>query len=303
MLTSITRLRAFVTVVRAESMAAAAGQLGLTSSALSQQIAKLESESGGRLLVRTAAGARPTRIGEVLLRHAERVLGELRDAEEALCAAVGGEPQSLSVASFATAAKALLPEPLAALRRHHPDIQLSLLDLEPPRGYDLIASRDLDLLITHRYPGVPLPPAAGLRRECLLTDPLVLVAPPEHRSTELTAVSLSELEADEWISGAPGVPNRVCLEAAAETAGIRPRVAYETHDYEVTLALIAAGIGVALVPRMALRHSASAEVVARPLSGVSLEREIHAVHRPEPPPLANGFLDILRRYAGELPTV
>ncbi|PKK15052.1 LysR family transcriptional regulator [Thermomonospora sp. CIF 1] len=297
---SITGLRALVAVSRAGSITAAAEQMSFTPSALSQQLAKLEQEAGCPLLVRTASGAHPTEAGRVLLRHAERVLGELRDAEEAVRTAAGRQPQHLSVGTFASAGKTLLPEALAAFRRVNPGVRLSLLDLEPPRGYDLVTSRDLDLLVTHRYPGGSLPAAPGLRRELLLTDPLLVVLPPEHPLADRPAVSFADLAGEEWISGEPGVHNRVCLETVAAQTGVPVRTAYETHDYEVTLALIAAGIGVALVPSTALRHTASPAFAARPLRGLSLAREIYIVHRRRPPRLAADLLGILQRFAGEL---
>ncbi|SEG15572.1 DNA-binding transcriptional regulator, LysR family [Thermomonospora echinospora] len=296
----VTGLRALVAVSRAGSITAAAERLSFTPSALSQQLSRLEQEAGCRLLVRTATGVRPTEAGAVLLEHAERVLGELRDAEEAVRAVAGEQPQHLSVGTFATAGKTLLPETLAAFRRVNPQVRLSLLDLEPPRGYDLVTSRDLDLLVTHCYPGISLPVAPGLCRERLLTDPLLVVLPPEHRLAGRPALRFADLGQEEWISGGPGVHNRVCLEAAAARAGIEVRPSYETHDYEVTLALVAAGIGIALVPRTALQHTASPGFVARPLSDVCLARDIFVVHRRRPPRLAADLLAILHRFAGEL---
>lgn len=154
--------------------------------------------------------------------------------------------------------------------------------------------------MTHRYPGISLPPAPGLCREHLLTDPLLVVFPPEHRLAGRPHVRFADLAHEEWISGGPGVPSRVCLTTAAAQAGIEVRTAYETHDYEVTLALVAAGIGIALVPRTALRHTASSGFVARPLSDVSLARDVYTVHRHRPPRLAAGLLAILRRCAGKI---
>src|SRR5690606_3848747 len=171
------RLRVLVEVAHAGSIAAAAARLGFTPSAVSQQLAKLEREVGAPLVERGRAGTRLTGPGRVLLEHGERVLGELRAAEQAVRAAAGAGPQRIAVGAFSTAARTLLPRALAALKRERPGIRISLVDIEPPDGYGLVAARELDLLLTHRYPGVSLPPARGLRRRLLLRDPLRLVLP------------------------------------------------------------------------------------------------------------------------------
>lgn len=128
------RVRVLVEVAHAGSIAAAAGRMGFTPSALSQQLAKLEREVGAPLLERGRAGTRLTGPGQVLLEHGERVLGELRAAEEAVRAAAGAEPQRIAVGAFSTAARTLLPRALAALKEERPGIRTSLVDIEPPDG-------------------------------------------------------------------------------------------------------------------------------------------------------------------------
>jgi molybdate transport repressor ModE-like protein len=269
------RVRVLVEVAHAGSIAAAAARMGFTPSALSQQLTKLEREVGAPLVERGRAGTRLTGPGQVLLEHGERVLGELRAAERAVRAAVGGEPQRIAVGAFSTAARSLLPRALASLREGRPGIRISLVDIEPPEGYGLVAARELDLLITHRYPGVTLPAVRGLRRQLLLRDPLRLVLPPGHRLAEASEIALVDLADEDWISGAPGVPNRQCLETLGPL-----HVAYETRDYEVTLALVEAGLGVAFVPASMLVRRA---VVARDLHGRAPAREVYVVHPPRPP--------------------
>ena len=114
----------------------------------------------------------------------------------------------LALGTFATAGVALVPPALGALRRDHPELRLRVLDLEPPDGYGLVASGDLDLLITHRYPGMPSTPTRGLVRRDLLLDPLRL-AEPGSATTEPggAGVRLVELADRTWVSGSVGVPN------------------------------------------------------------------------------------------------
>jgi DNA-binding transcriptional LysR family regulator len=287
----VARLRVLVEVAHAGSIAAAAQRMAFTPSALSQQLAKLEREVGSQLLDRGPAGVRLTATGEVLVRHGERVIGELRDAEVAVAAAAGRAPQRLAIGTFATAGKTLVPGALAALRRRHPGADLSLLDLEPPAGYGLVTSRDLDVLITHRYPGVALPDAVGLHRQRLLVDRLRLTMPASHPRAG-GRIRLRELLDEQWISGARGVPNRTCLQSLA--GDLIVHVAYETSDYEVILELVAAGLGIALVPASILAGRRDDRIAVGDLSGVRAAREIYLVHRKRPTPLVADFISLLQ---------
>lgn len=291
------RLRVLVEIAHAGSIAAAAERLSFTPPALSQQLTKLEGEVGCRLVERHRTGTTLTEAGRVLLGYGERVLGELRDAEAAVRALAGVAPERLALGAFASAGKVLLPATLAAFGNEHPQVRVSLADIEPPGGYDLVTSGELDLLLTHRYPGVPLPRAGGLHRERVLVDPLMVVAPTGHPITDHEP-SLAELAGQEWICGAPGIHNRVSLESAAAAAGVRVDVVYETRDYEVALALIEAGVGVALVPLSILGAARAGGWVSRPLRDVRLAREIYAVHRPRPPEPVPAMVAVLRGVAG-----
>ncbi|CAG6396598.1 LysR substrate-binding domain-containing protein [Streptomyces cocklensis] len=281
----VNRLRVLVEVAHAASIAEAARRLAFTPSALSQQIAKLEAELGARLLERRPTGVTLTPIGEVLVGHGERVLGELRQARAAVEAALGDQPQRLALGTFATAGQVLVPAALASLQRRYPRAELSLVDLEPPDGYGLVASGDLDALITHRYPGVPPTPHPGLDKQPLLSDSLVLALPADHRlaaGAPSGGVGLDRLGGDTWISGGPGTPNRVCLETIAGRAGVSPRVAYESADYHAILALVGAGLGITLVPQSVLAGAAHSRVAVRRLRGLAPAREISILHRRRP---------------------
>ena len=185
------------------SIAAAAQRLDFTPSAVSQQIGKLERDLGCRLLERHPRGVTLTPVGQALLAHAETVVGELRAAEQAVQTMLGAEPARLAVGTFASAAQSLVPRALARFRRRHPDVALILLDLEPPDGYGLVSSGDLDLLITHRYPGVPLPDLRGLSRQLLMHDPLRLVLPAGHARR---AARGSPCRSSPARSGSPAAP-------------------------------------------------------------------------------------------------
>lgn len=291
------RVRVLVEVAHAGSIAGAAERMAFTPPALSQQLAKLERDVGCSLVERGRNGARLTEAGTVLLEYGERAVGQLRDAETAVRAAAGEAPSRLSLGAFASAGKILVPTALAEFSTTHPQVRLTLSDVEPPDGYGRVTAADLDLLITHRYPGTPLPAATGLHREQLLTDPLLLVLPDDHPAAVAATPHLAEFAAEEWICGAPGISNRAALEAVAAAEGTRLTVAYETHDYEVTLALIRAGVGISLIPRTILRAAPTSGWVARPLAGPEQAREIYAVHRRRPRAPVSAMVSTLRRAA------
>jgi DNA-binding transcriptional LysR family regulator len=287
------RLAVLAEVARAGSIASAAARLAFTPSAVSQQIGRLERDLGCRLLDRHPRGVTLTPIGQALLAHAETVIGELRTAEQTVQAMLGAEPSRLAVGTFASAGQSLVPRALARFRRRHPGVALTLLDLEPPDGYGLVSSGDLDLLITHRYPGGSLPDPRGLRRQLLMRDPLRLVLPAGHPRAHGPRVTIAALAGDDWISGSNGTPNRVCLELAVRSAGLEPRIAYETRDYEVTLALVEAGLGVSLVPASVLGRGRRQGVVIRQPRGTSPEREIFLVHRKRSAALVADMIDVI----------
>ncbi|HET9968647.1 MAG TPA: LysR family transcriptional regulator [Streptosporangiaceae bacterium] len=289
------RLMVLAEVARAGSIASAAQRLAFTPSAVSQQVGRLERDLGCQLLDRHARGVTLTAAGQVLLSHAETVLGELRAAEEAVRAALGTGPTRLAVGTFASAGQSLVPRALARFRQHHPDVALALLDLEPPDGYGLVRSGELDLLITHRYPGMPLPDPRGLARQLLACDPLRLVLPADHPLAGSPQLTMAEVARQEWISGATGVPNRVCLELTARSAGFQPHIAYETRDYQVTLALIKAGLGISLVPASVLGHGHHRPLAIRQLSAPAPARDIYLLHRKRPAALVTDMITVIMK--------
>jgi molybdate transport repressor ModE-like protein len=287
------RLAVLAEVAHAGSIASAARRLAFTPSAVSQQIGKLERDLGCRLVQRHPRGVTLTPIGQALLRHAETVTGELRTAEQTVQAMLGAQPHRLAVGTFASAGQSLVPRALARFRRHHPGVALTLLDLEPPDGYGLVRSGDLDLLITHRYPGTSLPDPRGLTRQLLMHDSLHLVLPTSHPRADRPQLTIADLADEEWISGGTGIPNRVCLELAAGSTGIQPHIAYETRDYEVTLALIEAGLGISLVPASVLHHASHRGIAVRKLHETSMAREIYLVLRKRSTPLVTDMITMI----------
>jgi molybdate transport repressor ModE-like protein len=289
------RLALLAEVAHAGSIAGAAQRLSFTPSAVSQQLAKLERDVGAPLLHRNPRGVTLTTIGAALLTHAETIVGELRTAERTVRALLDEEPAQLTVGTFASAGMTLVPAALAQFRRDHPAVALRLLDLEPPDGYGLVSSRDLDLLITHRYPGAPLPDSRGLDRALLRSERFRLILPEGHAKARARRLTLRALAEEDWISGSPGVPNRACLEQLADAAGVRLRVAYETRDYQVILALVEAGLGIAFVPESMLGRAGRARFEVRDTADARPVREKFLVHHKRPGPLVTEMAERLSR--------
>ncbi|ONI90114.1 LysR family transcriptional regulator [Actinosynnema sp. ALI-1.44] len=294
----VNRLAVLVQIAHHGSITAAATQLSITPAAVSQQLAKLEREVGCPLVDRHPRGVRLTTVGTALAAHAETIVGQLRAAEQHVQVLLDQQPTHLAVGTFASAGQTLVPPALARFRREYPDVALALRDLEPPDGYGLVTSRELDLLITHGYPGGTMPDAQGLRRFLLLTDPLRLALPASDPMATRQRIALKNLTGHEWISGGQGIPNRVCLEHLARQAKVRVHVAYETADYQVTLALVAAGLGVALVPSSLLDGPPDRRVAVRALTGEPVTRGIYLAHHKQPNPLAHAMIGFLTRAAG-----
>ncbi|WIY01319.1 LysR family transcriptional regulator [Amycolatopsis mongoliensis] len=287
------RLALFAEVAHAGSIAGAAQALSFTPSAVSQQLAKLERDVGAPLLHRNPRGVTLTPAGAALLSHAETVVGELRTAERTVRALLGEEPAQLTVGTFASAGMTLVPAALAGFRRDHPAVALRLLDLEPPDGYGLVSSRDLDLLITHRYPGAPLPDPSGLTRSLLRSERFRLILPEGHPKARVRRLTLRALAGEDWISGSPGVPNRSCLDQLAGAAGVTLTVAYETRDYQVILALVEAGLGVAFVPESVLERVGPARIEVRDVADARPARDVFLVHHRQPGRLVTEMIERL----------
>ncbi|HEU5110790.1 MAG TPA: LysR substrate-binding domain-containing protein, partial [Micromonosporaceae bacterium] len=206
----------------------------------------------------------------------------------------------LSIGAFPTAGKILVPPALAEFRRRHPATRLSLLDLEPPDGYGLVAANELDLLVTHRYPGVPLPDARGLRRDLLLTDPLLLAVPAGHPLAGGGPVPLADTAGQDWVSSRAGVADRITLARLTQRARVDARVAFETHDYEVTLALLDAGLGIAVLPASVLLHADRSRIRVREFADARPARRVYAVLRRRPSAQVTEVISILRGVAADL---
>ena len=278
------RVLLFRDVVRAGSISAAARQLGWTQPALSQHLQALEREVGGALLIRGPRGVEPTEAGRALLVRADAVAGELHMAGEELAALANLRRGRVRLAAYPSAAATLVPRALARLRAEHAGLDVELAEAEPPEAIGMIASGDVDLALLFGYEegatGTSFEQAAaaaGLTGRELGREEVCLVLPPGHRLVTRRRVGPGDLAAEQWVAGCARCREHLVVLAAQ--AGFVPEVRHTTDDYVVVQHLVAAGLGVALLPRSALTAYRHPDVVVR--DDAAWGRRWYAVaHRP-----------------------
>lgn len=287
-------------VLRRGSFSSAAEALSYTQSAVSQAIARLEAETGTPLVIRDRRGVRPTAAGATLVEHADAIFAQIEAAEDELAAVLGVRGGRLRVASFPSAGATLMPLAVALFRRGHPDVALSLGEGEPEEIAPRMKAGEFDLALLFKFPGVGEGLDAGLRTVTLFEDPMFVALPAEHRLADKRSLRLADLRDEEWVQTSAASPCarhvvRLCL-----TAGFEPKVSFESDDYETVQGLVAAGVGVALVPRLALTH-VHPQIVVRDLSPRSPARKVVAAtpRGPAVAPAARTMLRILGDVAGD----
>lgn len=269
------QLRALRAVVAEGSVGGAAASLFLTASAVSQRLARLERAVGQPLLERTGRGVRATPAGALLAAHADDILAAVDRAAAqvaALRSAVVGE---LRLAAFASAARALLPPAVRDLHRDHPSLRAQVAEQEPDEAVPLVVRGAVDVAVVQDWPDSPLELPAALRYAGLLRDPVDLAVPVAHRLAGRAAVTLADVGDEPWITWPRGQLCHDWFHSVLAAAGATPRVAHTAAEYGTQLALVAAGCGVALVPRLG-RGEVPDQVRTLPLTPAP-HRRVYAV--------------------------
>ncbi|MFF0220660.1 LysR family transcriptional regulator [Streptomyces sp. NPDC004629] len=278
-------LRALRAVATTGSFSAAGRELGCTQPAVSQQMKALETSVGTPLLVRSGREMRLTEAGEALVRHASGILAGLTAAEEEVAAIAGLRAGRVRLVSFPSGSSTLVPTALAALRAAHPGTRVFLEEAEPPRSVDLLRAGDCDVALAFRYADAAGAGEAGEAGEWddlvvrpLLTDRLVALVPERHRLAGARSVAIGELAAEPWIAGCPRCRGQ--LVEVCEGAGFTPRIDFATDDYPAVVGLVGAGLGVAVLPQLAIesvRPRGARTVALEP----AVRREIVALTLPD----------------------
>ncbi|MFG5724608.1 LysR family transcriptional regulator [Streptomyces murinus] len=274
---NLERLRTLDALARHGSVSAAADALHVTTSAVSQQLGKLEREINQQLLAKNGRGVRLTDAGRLLSEHAARILSQVELAESDLEAHRGQVVGELRLSAFPTAARGLFPVALRALRAEHPGLRVRSSELEPEQGIAAVVRGDLDLAVVLDWHNKPMPVPDGLVKAPLLDDPAEVAVPAGHRLADREEVDLAEFAEDEWITWGEGEFCHEWLMFTLRSKGVEPIVGHRAGETHTQLQLVSAGLGVCIAPLLG-RHPVPDGVVLVPLTQ-RVRRHVYVIWR------------------------
>lgn len=274
---NLERLRTLDALARHGSVSGAAEGLHITTSAVSQQMSKLEREVGQQLLAKNGRGVRLTDAGRLLAEHSARILSQVELAQSDLEAQRGKVVGELRLAAFPTGARGLFPAALSALRAEHPALRVRSCELEPESGIAGVIRGDLDLAVVLDWYNKPMALPEGLVKAHILDDPADVAMPAGHRLADRDEVDLAEFAEDEWITWGEGEFCHEWLMFTLRSKGIEPLISHRAPETHTQLALVAAGLGVCIAPLLG-RHPMPAGVVTVPLRQ-RVRRHVYVVWR------------------------
>ena len=320
----VTRLRVLVAVARCGSVTAAARALNYAQPSVSHHLARLEAETGTKLIQRAGRGIRLTDAGRLLAERAAEVIGRLDAAENELAAYTGLRAGRLRLAAFPSALGTIVPAAAAILREHQPGVDLRLTEAEPPEALRMLRAGYVDVALVFRYspdvpgadgpdaenqealmavgnpaarPGMSLPDnvgggidlTEGLRERLLLEEQVHLVTSAEAAAEP--SADLAGYARHRWIAGCDRCRANLLRQCAL--AGFTPKIAFTTDDYVAVQALVAADLGVSTLPALCLRAARHPGIRTVPLPGV--HRYVFAVRYGDPPdpPAVDMLLQVL----------
>lgn len=301
----LTRLRVLAAVAREGSVTAAARTLHYAQPSVSHHLTRLEAEVGVPLLERHGRGVRLTAAGRLLAARAEEILGRVGAARDELDALVSLSAGRVRLAAFPSALATLVPDVVARVARDHPGLGMGLVEAEPPEALDALRRGAVDVALVFEHDRSPVD-AEGLRVVPVLAEELFLVRSADDgagrggagrapATAEDRLVDLAPLADAAWIAGCERC--RADLVGRCERAGFTPRVAFETDDYVAVQSLVAAGVGVSLLPALALRAHRDPRVDVHALPGAA-RRVLAVTYGDRPSPGAAAVVDGLVRAAG-----
>jgi DNA-binding transcriptional LysR family regulator len=274
----VRRLRILQELDRQRTVNAAAVALHLTPSAVSQQLAALAREAGCPVVEREGRNVRLTSAARVMLDHATDLFAQLERLDADLQRHHEGAVGTVRVAAFQTASSGIVVPAAAQLARSHPALELHLVQMDAPHSFLEVAAGRIDIAISVEYVGSPASADPRFARIPLLHDEFRALLPAGHRLAAHRQVALEDLRNDSWIGNLPGSPCHFVTMAACASAGFSPRVRHQIDDWAIIVELVAAGLGVGLIPTLA-QPPARPDIVIRPLSGVPAARNIFAAAR------------------------
>jgi molybdate transport repressor ModE-like protein len=280
---NLERLRVLQAVARHGSVTAAAAELHVTTSAVSQQLTKLERESGTSLVERSGRGIRLTDAAMLLAEHASTILSMAERAQADVDARAGAVAGHLGLASLPTATRGLAAPALRRLAAAHPALRIELTEADSSESIPALVRGETDLVIAHDWSNAPLAAPDGLEKMLLLEDLADIAVPATHSLAqaaghgERDSVQLEQLGAGPWICGTRGTSCHDWLTFTLRSAHLEPQFAHTANEYATQLALVAAGLGIAVMPRLG-RGQVPAEVRMIAVQPV-LRRNIYVLWR------------------------
>ena len=298
-------LRVVKAIADEGSITGAAAVLGYSQPAISQQVKRLELRLGVALVERVGRSVRLTEAGRILARHAPAVTTAMDAAAGELAELRGLRAGRVRLVGFPSASPTVVPRLLADLARHHSGVSVTYIEAEPPEAVEAIREDRADIALTFSYPGdrddPHGPSARGLSVRAVGSDDLLAVLPVGHPAAMAEGIDVSVLSGERWIAGCPRCRGHL-LELCAR-AGFEPHIAFETDNFVAVEGLVAQGIGVATLPRMAVASFPQLPgVVTMPLPAAEA-RTIHVVtaHGADRVPAIRATLDAITRLLGTEP--
>ena len=295
----IQSLRVLKAIADEGSITAAADLRGYSQPAVSQQLRRLEDRIGVAVVERVGRSVRLTEAGRILARYAPAVTTALDAAAEEIAEVRGLRAGRVRLVGFPSASPALIPRMLSDLADRHPGLTLTYVEAEPPEAVDAVRDDRADIALTFSYPGDrndPHGPSShGLAVRAVGSDDLLAILARDHPAAVGEKIELADLAGDDWIAGCPRC--RGHLLEVCDRAGFVPRIAFETDNVAAVEGLVAQGIGVALLPRMAVESFPQRPgIVAMPVPTAD-RRTIHVVtaHGAERAPSVRAVLAAITR--------
>ncbi|MER5812237.1 LysR substrate-binding domain-containing protein [Streptomyces sp. NPDC002033] len=274
---NLERLRTLDALARHGSVSGAADGLHVTTSAVSQQMAKLEREVGQPLLAKNGRGVRLTDAGRLLAGHAARIISQVELAQADVEAQRGCAVGELRIGAFPTAMRGLLPGALTGLRADHPELRVMVREQEPEEAMLAVVRGDLDMALAIDWHNKRMPVPAELTRAHLLDDAADVAVPAGHPLADRERSSLADFAADDWISWNEGQFCHEWLVFTLRGTGVEPRIAHIAEEHHTQLAFVEAGLGVCVTPRLG-RGPVPPGVRLLPVSD-AVRRHVYAVWR------------------------
>ncbi|QVQ50635.1 LysR family transcriptional regulator [Spiractinospora alimapuensis] len=271
------RLRLLRELARRGTVSAVADASSMTPSAVSQQLAALQREARTTLYVREGRRLRITDAGLLLVDHTERLLAGMEEAESALAELAATVTGPVRLSAFPTVARSLVPEAIAECQRRHPGLRVILDEREATQSIEALHNHETDLALVYEYGLLPPLDSPGITLRPLREERFVLLLPPG-RELGPDAIPLTDLAEETWIGAYSDTSGRAALNRACAAADFQPRVDYASNDYTVIIALVRAGLGIALAPEIALEPG-DTDIVVRHLADTPITRTISLATR------------------------